>query len=288
MPERDGYIPGVPCWVDTTQPDPQAAASFYGALFGWELEDTMPPEAPGHYFVARQGGLDVAAISSPAPGAPSGATWNTYVWVESADETAERVRRAGGAVLTGPFDVMQAGRMAAFADPEGAAFYVWQANEHKGARLVNEPVSLNFNALHTRDAEAAKSFYGAVFGWQTLRLPAGGETWTLPGYGDHLEERNPGLRKMIADSGGPAGFEDVVAAIIAIPVAAAERPARWSVQFSVADPDATAVRAEELGGRVVTPPFDAPWARLTVLADPQGAAFTATRFVPENKDIGLE
>jgi uncharacterized protein len=288
MPERDGYIPGVPCWVDTTQPDPQAAASFYGALFGWELEDTMPPELPGHYFVARQRGLDVAAISSPPSGAPPSATWNTYVWVESADETAERVRGAGGAVLTEPFDVRQAGRMAAFADPEGAAFCVWQANEHRGAQLVNEPVSLNFNALHTRDAETAKRFYGAVFGWQTLRLPAGGETWTRPGYGDHLEERNPGLRKMVADSGGPAGFEDVVASMIPIPGDDAETPARWSVQFSVADADATAARAGELGGRVVKPPFDAPWARLTVVADPQGAAFTAAKFVPENKDVGLQ
>jgi predicted enzyme related to lactoylglutathione lyase len=287
MPERDGYIPGVPCWVDTTQPDPQAAASFYEALFGWELEDMMPPEAPGHYLVARQRGLDVAAISSPPPGAPPGATWNTYVWVESADDTAKRVQGAGGAVLAEPTDVMQAGRMAAFADPEGAAFCVWQAMEHRGARLVNEPVSLNFNALHTRDAEAAKRFYGAVFGWQTLRLPAGGETWTMPGYGDHLEETTPGLRKMIADVGGPAGFEDVVASII--PIAGDDaKPARWSVQFSVADVDATAARVEELSGSVVTPPFDAPWARLAILADPQGAAFTAAQFVPENKDAGLE
>ena len=41
MPERDGYIAGVPCWVDTSQPDPDAAADFYGGLFGWEFEDAM-------------------------------------------------------------------------------------------------------------------------------------------------------------------------------------------------------------------------------------------------------
>ena len=288
MPERDGYIPGVPCWVDTTQPDPQAAASFYEALFGWEIEDMMPPEAPGRYLVARQRGLDVAAISSPPSGASSGATWNTFVWVESADETSKRVQGAGGAILAEPFDVLQAGRMATFADPERAVFSVWQAKEHKGARLVNEPVSLNFNALHTRDAEAAKRFYGAVFGWETLTLPAGGETWTMPGYGDHLEETNPGLRKMIAEVGGPEKFEDVVASIIPIAADDATASARWSVQFSVADADAMAARVEELGGSVLKPPFDAPWARLAILADPQGAAFTAAQFVPENRDAGLE
>ena len=35
MPERDGYIPGVPCWVDVSEPDPEAAVDFYGGLFGW-------------------------------------------------------------------------------------------------------------------------------------------------------------------------------------------------------------------------------------------------------------
>ena len=44
MPERDGYIPGVPCWVDTSQPDPEAVLDFYSGLFGWEFEDVMPPE----------------------------------------------------------------------------------------------------------------------------------------------------------------------------------------------------------------------------------------------------
>ena len=53
-------------------------------------------------------------------------------------------------------------------DPEGAAFCVWQANEHKGATIVNEHGSLNFNGLHTRDPEGAKAFYGSVFGWETL------------------------------------------------------------------------------------------------------------------------
>jgi predicted enzyme related to lactoylglutathione lyase len=58
------------------------------------------------------------------------------------------------------------------------------------------------------------------------------------------------------------------------------------VTFAVEDADATAERAAELGGKVVVPPFDAPWVRMAVLADPQGATFTASKFVPENKDLG--
>ena len=53
MPERDGYIPGVPCWVDASQPDAEAAIEFYGGLFGWEFEEAMPARPNGKYFIAR-------------------------------------------------------------------------------------------------------------------------------------------------------------------------------------------------------------------------------------------
>ncbi|MGH9260878.1 MAG: VOC family protein, partial [Acidimicrobiales bacterium] len=132
MPERNGYIPGVPCWVDTSQPHPEAAVDFYRGLFGWEFEDVMPPESEGKYFIGRIRGGDVAAVGSIPEAAPPVAMWNTYVWVESADATASKVRDAGGGVVTEPFDVMAFGRMAVFTDPEGAAFCVWQAKEHRG------------------------------------------------------------------------------------------------------------------------------------------------------------
>jgi hypothetical protein len=127
-----------------------------------------------------------------------------------------------------------------------------------------------------------------VFGWTTLALD-GAEMWTLPGYGDHLErEYHPDLRKTIAEVGGPAGFEDVVASINPIPDDQPDTPAHWSVTFAVDDPDATAARAEELGGKVLAPPFHAPWSRLTIVGDPQGAMFLGSKFVPENKDLGSQ
>jgi uncharacterized protein len=282
MPDRDGYIPGVPCWVDTYQADPDAAAAFYGGLFGWDLEDTMPPGSPGKYFMARLRGGDVAAIGSPPEGAPPMPAWNTYVCVASADDTAAKVREAGGRVLAEPFDVFDAGRMATFADPEGAVFSIWQPGQMKGSQIVNEPGSVNFNGLHTRDVEAAKRFYGSVFGWGTLAID-GAELWTLPGYGDHLEERDPGLRARVAELGAEPGFEDVVAAVNPIGDDQADVPAHWSVTFSTDDADVLAARAEELGGRVLISPMDVPWSRMTMIADPQGGTFIATQFVPENR-----
>ncbi len=284
MPERDGYIPGVPCWVDTSQPDPEAAAAFYSGLFGWEVRDVMPPESEGTYLVGEIRGGSVAAVSSIPEGAPPMAMWNTYIWVESAEETASRVVDAGGTTLMGSFDVEDAGRMAVFADPEGAVFCVWEAKVHKGAQVVNENGALNFNGLNTRDVETAKAFYGSVFGWTTLDL-GGAEMWTLPGYGDHLEERSPGLRKQMAEFGGPEGFIDVVATITALGDDQPGVPAHWNVTFGVDDADAAAAKATELGGKVIVAPFDAPWVRMAVLADPAGATFIASQFVPENRDL---
>jgi len=285
MLERDGYLPGVPCWVDTSQPDPDAAVAFYRGLFGWDFENAMPPESPGKYLIARLRGGDVAAVGSLPEGGPAGATWNTYIWVQSADEAASKVRDAGGRVVSDPFDVMDAGRMAVFTDPEGAAFSVWQAKQHTGARIVNEPGSLNFNGLATRDVLGAKAFYGSVFGWETLALDGGAEMWRLPGYGEFLERLDPGLRARMAEAGAPAGFEDVVATLNPIADDQADAPAHWGVTFAVEDADAAAARATELGGRVLVAPFDAPWVRMTVIADPQGATFTASKFVPENRDL---
>src|SRR5712671_2261641 len=188
MPERDGYLPGVPSWVDTSQPDPDAAVAFYSGLFGWDFEDVMPPGSPGAYFIGRLRGGDVAAVGSQPEGGPPMAVWNTYIWVESADE----------------------------------------------------PGSLNFNSLNTRDPEGAKSFYGSVFGWETLGLDGGAQMWRLPGYGEFLERSDPGLRERMADSGAPAGFEDVVAALNPIADDQPDVPAHWGVTFAVDDADATA------------------------------------------------
>jgi predicted enzyme related to lactoylglutathione lyase len=286
VPERDGYIPGVPCWVDTSQPDPEAATDFYSGLFGWEFENVMPADADRKYFIGRIRSLDAAAVGSIPEGAPQMAMWNTYIWVDSADETASKVTDADGELMMEPFDIMDSGRMAVCADPEGAAFVIWQAKEHKGAGVVNEHGSVNFNGLNTRDVDGAKKFYGAVFGWETLALGPGVEMWTLPGYGDHLAETHPDIREMVAETGGPEGFEDVVANILPIADDQPDIPPHWNVTFATDDADATAAKATELGGKVVVPPMDAPWVRMTVLTDPQGATFIASKYVEENKDLG--
>jgi uncharacterized protein len=283
--ERDGYPAGVPCWVDTGQPDPEAAVKFYGGLFGWEFEDRMPADSPQRYFVGQLRGRDVAGIGSQPDQAPPTPVWNTYVWVDSADEAAAKVKAAGGKALMEPFDVPGAGRMGVFSDPSGAEFCVWQAKGAKGAQLVNEPGTWNFSELNTRDPEGAKAFYGTVFGWEADTIDLGeGETamWRLPGYGDYLEQRDPDLRRRMAADGAPEGFEDTVAWLVPMTSdqSPEDVPPHWSITFAVDDTDAVADAAAKLGGKVIVPPFDAPFVRMAVLSDPQGAVFTASKYVP--------
>lgn len=164
MPECDGYIPGVPCWVHTSQPDPEAAVAFYSGLFAWEFEDVMPPRSEGKYFTARIRGGDVAGVGSIPQGAPPAAMWNTYIWVESADETASKVLDAGGRVVREPSDVLERwpdGRLHRLRG--GRILRLGGEAAQRGANH-RRARSLNFDDLNTRDPEAAKSFYGSVFG----------------------------------------------------------------------------------------------------------------------------
>jgi hypothetical protein len=267
MSERDGFQPGVPSWVDTLQPDPEAAQRFYAGLFGWEFAGPgQMPSPGGGYFVARLRGRDVAGVGSqPAPN--TSPAWNTYVEVASADEAAQRASDAGGGVVVGPVDVLPAGRMAVLRDPEGAPFGVWEPKDRKGAQLVNEPSAWSMSVLNTRDIEGAKRFYGELFGWTTDGFAAGDSEigmFRLPGFvGGQPEQPVP---------------RDVVATLVPLGPDRSDVPANWGVDFWVADAEATVAKAAELGGAVVSPAVDFPGLpmRSGVVADPAGASFSVT------------
>jgi uncharacterized protein len=233
------------------------------------------------YFIASLDGLGVAGVRPLVEEVD--AFWSTYVCVESADEAAARATQAGGSLAAEPFDVGDAGRTAAIADPAGAVFCVWEPKSHKGAEAVNANATWNWSELNTRDPEAAKSFYGTVFGWKASTVELGGHEsimWLLPGYGDLLEKLDPGLRRRHEDFGTPEGFSDAIA-WMSSQAADDDRPPHWSVTFATDDTRAIADRTVDLGGSVLVPPFDAEVVRVAVLADPQGAVFAVNQFEPE-------
>lgn len=267
------YPHGVPCWIDTEQPDLEAARHFYGELLGWSFTDAMPPGAPGSYLIATLDGQDVAAIG---PGDAS-ASWNTYVAVDDADASAAAVTAAGGTVLAAPQDAGPGGRMAVCADPEGADFRLWQARRRLGAQRVNVPGAWNFSDVHAHDLARSTEFYGAVFGWTASGFQPGGavRVMAVPGYGDHLQATtDPEIR--VRQAGAPPGFADVIGSVVQLQ---GHGKPHWHVRLTVTDRDASAATAERLGATVLTS-SDNEWNRDAMVRDPQGATFTLSQFTP--------
>jgi uncharacterized protein len=157
---------------------------------------------------------------------------------------------AGGHGIVEAMDVGDAGRMAMFADPEGAVIGVWQAKEHRGAGLVNEPNTWAWNELMCDDPEKAKQFYAGVFGW--------GEVTN--GEGDHqYTEWQVGGRSI----GG----------MLKKPAEMPSMPSFWTVYIQVADIEAAAKRLADLGGQVVRPATEIEPGTFAVVTDPAGAMF---------------
>ena len=250
MGERTDYTPGTFSWVDLSTPDPEAANQFYGALFGWQAED-LPVPGGSSYSMQQLDGKNVAAIA-PQPqqqrdaGAPP--AWQSYVTVASADDAAGRAGEIGGTVHAGPFDVMEAGRMAVIQDPQGAFFMVWEPRDNIGAGLVNVPGALCWNELATPDLDAAPGFYSQLFGW-TFEPFEGGPMRYLTIKVDG--KANGGMRETQP-----------------------QEPPYWLVYFAVEDVEAAMGRVKELGGNAVSGPHDmSSVGKIGVVQDTQGAVF---------------
>ena len=251
MPEVAVYAPGTPMWVDLGTPDLAGSTQFYSKLFGWDADE--PVAEAGGYTLLRQNGKVVAGIGPiMMEGQPT--AWSTYVCTEDADETAAKVQAAGGKVIAPPMQVMNQGKMAVFQDPTGAYIGVWQPQDMQGAEPVNEPNSLCWNELDTRDLASAKEFYAKVFGWNAKTADG-----TIPYTEWHLGDRSIG------------GAMDITGRM------PDEVPANWLTYFAVDDCEATCATAKQLGGAVMMEPMDIDPGRFAVIADPQGGVFAVIK-----------
>jgi predicted enzyme related to lactoylglutathione lyase len=247
MGERTSYASGTFNWVDLNTDDQEGAKAFYGALFAWEYEDIGIGEGMV-YSMAKLDDHSVAALG-PLQGEGMPPHWNCYVSVEDADASAARAAELGATLLAEPFDVFEAGRMAAFADPQGAVLSVWQPKENIGAGLVNAPGALSWNDLLSPDVEASASFYRALFGWEIAEMEGSdGQYWSIANDG----KPNGGMMAM-PEGGHPA----------------------WNLYFACEDADATIAQAGELGAETVMGPIDVPnGSRFAILRDPRNAVFS--------------
>jgi predicted enzyme related to lactoylglutathione lyase len=255
MAEFKSYPPGTPCWVDLSSPDLPGSKAFYGELFGWESTEGSPET--GGYCMFQKQAKNVAGLG-PIMGEDQPPAWMTYIAVENADATAAKITAGGGTLVVAPMDVLDAGRMAVFIDPTGAALALWEPNAHIGADLANESGAFTWNELQTRDTDAAKAFFGSVFGWGADTRQDGGMVYT--------EWKRGG------DSVG--GMMDMPAEV------PPQIPAYWLVYFALDDCDASVAKATNLGGAALVAPMDIEPGRFAVLSDPTGAVFGVITMKP--------
>lgn len=241
------YQAGTPCWVDVSTPDLDATRAFYGPLFGWTTQPG-PGGAAGGHATFLLGGKRVAAAAPVEPGRAGG--WTTYLASDDVEETAARVIAAGGAVVTGPLEVPDAGRVLVARDPVGASFGAWEAGAQIGAAVANAPGSLVWNELVTADATTATAFLQRVFDYAIETTDVG----------------QPEAYRMLLVDGRP------VAGVLQ-PGDARPGTSHWLTYFAVADTDATCAHVADLGGRVTYGPTDTVYGRLAVVADTTGARF---------------
>jgi predicted enzyme related to lactoylglutathione lyase len=237
--------PGVPGWVDLSSSDLEASKTFYGGLLGWQVESNPDPQYGGYTMFLKDGKMVAGAGPLMMDGQP--VAWTVYVIVDDAEATAASVTAAGGSVLVAPMVVPEQGTMAIFMDPTGAAFGVWQPAKMAGAELLGGVGSLAWSQLTTRDVEAAKRFYTAVFGWE----PDDGTGYVHW----HLDGEAIGGMMAMGDMFPP------------------EVPAHWAVYFGVDDCDAAVAQAQQDGASVIVAPTDVGKRRHAGLVDPQGAQF---------------
>jgi predicted enzyme related to lactoylglutathione lyase len=123
-----------------------------------------------------------------------------------------------------------------------------------GERTQYLPGTFSWTDLTTTDQDAAKAFYGSLFGWEVDDRPVGdGMVYSMMQLdGKEVAAISP-QPQMLREAGAPP---------------------TWNSYVTVESADASAERAKELGATLMSPPFDVMDAgRMSVIQDPQGAVF---------------
>lgn len=251
-----GYPPGIPCWAELVSNDLTASIDFYSGLLGWR------PVAGEHSTTFQIDDRAVAgATQAESPGRAPG--WVTYISTDDIHACISATEAAGGTVAQKPTPVGTQGQIAMVTDSEGAGFALWQPGDFAGSQVVDEPGTVCWRQLMSRDTDKAIEFYSTAFGWtdQTAEV-APGITYHEWSY------HNRALANMVAM--GPE-----------IP---AQIPPHWSIIIEVADCAATADRCAELGGKITLPPMHVQIGDYAAATDPHGNPFSILSLEPGIRD----
>lgn len=254
MSKVASYKPGMLCWTEMGTTDAAAAKEFYSRIFRWQVHEA-PVDSDEPYYLFHIENDQVAGLyaynaDQREQGIPP--NWLCYFSVADVNETTEKARSLGANILTGPFDVMELGRMSLIQDPTGATFGIWEAKAHIGTMRLGEHGTITWAELTTNDVDKALAFYTELFGYGTTRM-----------------ESQEGLYIVFDVNGSPA------AGLASVQATGQNTPAYWQIYFNVDDSDMLVEEVRKAGGTVLTEPTDIPdVGRFAILRDPTGGVFS--------------
>jgi predicted enzyme related to lactoylglutathione lyase len=247
---------GQNVWFDLMTTDVAGALRFYTSALGWTTQTWEGGDPQTPYTMIVAGGTPIGGVMTlPEESAKAGAPphWLAYTRVDDVDASTAHAVRLGATVLAQAFEVPEVGRFAVLADPQGAAFSVFQSKSDMPAPSGNVPGQFSWAELHTTDWERAWSFYAELFGWvERGRMEMGP-------MGTYLMFNDPD----VATKGGMSSTAKEMGA-----------PPHWLHYVTVADIHAAVERIKSAGGKVLNGPMEIPGNDMVAQCqDPQGAPF---------------
>lgn len=251
-------------WYELLTGDADAAGDFYGKVVGWTSARAGQPGMDYRFFSSGDGSDTkdgIGGYMAITPEMASGGAqpcWLGYIAVDDADASLAKLTAAGGTMLMPAMDLDGVGRIAMAADPQGAPFYIMKdaSNEASHAFAATEPKMghCGWNELSSSDPEAAKNFYGALFGWMK----------------DSDMDMGPIGKYEFLKPGD--GREFMLGAVM--PLMPGMPASAWTYYFRVADIDSAVAAIKAGGGGMLQEPTEIPGGDFSITAvDPHGAAF---------------
>lgn len=246
---------GTPIWYELLTADRVKAIDFYEKVVGWKV-GPKPDDGPMDYRMIETASGPVGGLMELPPDMLAGGAkpgWLFYIGVDDVDATVAAITQRGGSVHRPPIDMEGVGRMAMVADPQGIPFYVMRgaSDEDSTAWTRDGMGKCNWNELATPDPDAARAFYGEVFGWtypDRMAMPEG--------MGDYvfIDAAGQGIGAVMGTGPG--------------------QPPGWTFYFRAPDIDAAAASVTANGGTVHAGPMEVPGGDMIVVgADGEGVAF---------------
>lgn len=251
MPQPD--VRGRFLWHELMTPDVEQASSFYPRVVSWKTQPWPQDKSYTMWMADRGpvGGLTSLPAELAAQGVPP--HWLLYIGTPDVDETIDTARQLGAEVVRAAHDVATIGRFAVLTDPQGVAFAVYSPSSPSTSLDADTEVGdFSWHELATVDSEAALRFYQQLFGWELV---------------NRMDMGPMGHYNIFGWQGTQRG------GIYTAPKDRAVRP-HWLSYARVTSADTAAEEAKSAGATIINGPMEVPGgSRITMLIDPQGAAF---------------